>query len=41
MTATGFAFFISPLLSQLDAPLAVTTHTLLVDVWIFASSRCC
>ena len=36
MTATGFAFFVSPLLGQLDAPLAVTTRTLLVDWWIFS-----
>jgi signal transduction histidine kinase len=35
MTATGFAFFIGPLLSQLDAPLAQTLYTLLVDAWIF------
>jgi signal transduction histidine kinase len=35
MTATGFAFFVSPLLSQLDAPLAGTVRTLLVDSWIF------
>jgi signal transduction histidine kinase len=35
MTATGFAFFVGPLLSQLDAPLAQTLYTLLVDAWIF------
>jgi signal transduction histidine kinase len=35
MTATGFAFFVSPLLSQLDGALAHTALTLLVDVWIF------
>src|SRR5690349_4785437 len=35
MTATGFAFFVSPLLSQVDSPLAWTTWTLLVDGWIF------
>src|SRR5215216_1307660 len=31
MTATGFAFFIAPLLGQLDAPLALTVMALLVD----------
>jgi signal transduction histidine kinase len=36
MTATGFGFFVSPLLTQLDGALAFTTHALLVDVWIFA-----
>jgi signal transduction histidine kinase len=35
MTATGFASFVSPLLSQLDSPLATLLHTLLVDGWIF------
>jgi signal transduction histidine kinase len=35
MTATGFAFFISPLLRQVDGALAYTTWTLLVDLWIF------
>jgi signal transduction histidine kinase len=35
MTATGFAFFVSPLLSQLDGALANTARILLVDVWIF------
>jgi signal transduction histidine kinase len=33
MTATGFAFFIQPLLSQIDSPLAATTATLFVDLW--------
>ena len=32
MTATGFAFFASPLLSQLDGALAYTLLILLVDV---------
>jgi signal transduction histidine kinase len=35
MTATGFAFFVGPLLSQLDAPPAQLLYTLLVDSWIF------
>ena len=35
MTGTGFAFFISPLLRQLDGALAYTTWSLLVDAWIF------
>jgi hypothetical protein len=35
MTATGFAFFVSPLLVQLDSPVAFTTHALLVDSWVF------
>ena len=35
MAATGFAFFASPLLGQLDAPLAFTVLTLLVDLWLF------
>jgi signal transduction histidine kinase len=35
MTATGFAFFIGPLLGQLDAPLAATARVLTVDWWIF------
>ena len=35
MTATGFAFFASPLLSQLDSAVAHTALILLVDVWIF------
>jgi signal transduction histidine kinase len=35
MTATGFAFFASPLLSQVDGDLAATVLVLLVDVWIF------
>jgi signal transduction histidine kinase len=35
MTATGFAFFTSPLLSQLDGALANTVMILLLDVWIF------
>ena len=33
MTATGFAFFIYPLLSQIDAPLAATVGQLFVDLW--------
>ena len=35
MTATGFAFFVSPLLRQIDGALAFTVWNLLVDVWIF------
>jgi hypothetical protein len=35
MTATGFAFFISPLLRQVDGALAYTVWSLLVDTWIF------
>jgi signal transduction histidine kinase len=35
MTATGFAFFVSPLLGQLSSPLAFTVMALVVDVWIF------
>ena len=35
MTATGFAFFISPLLRQVDGPVAYTVWSLLVDTWIF------
>jgi signal transduction histidine kinase len=35
MTATGFAFFVSPLLSQLNGPVAYTAWSLLVDAWIF------
>ena len=35
MTATGFLFFISPLLGQLDGELANTLRVLFVDYWIF------
>ena len=35
MTATGFAFFVSPLLSQIDAAVASTAMYLLSDIWIF------
>jgi signal transduction histidine kinase len=35
MTATGFLFFVSPLLGQLDGELASTVRTLFVDYWIF------
>ncbi|MDA0162470.1 histidine kinase [Solirubrobacter ginsenosidimutans] len=35
MTATGFAFFITPLLSQLDAPAAQTAGMLLSEVYAF------
>ena len=35
MTATGFAFFASPLFSQLDGAAAHTALILLIDVWIF------
>src|SRR6478735_1001841 len=34
MTATGFAFFASPLLAQLDSPLALTAAYLLPDLWV-------
>ena len=35
MTATGFLFFVSPLLSQVDGDLANTLRVLFVDYWIF------
>jgi signal transduction histidine kinase len=35
MTATGFLFFIDPLLGQLDGALAGTVQVLFVDYWIF------
>jgi signal transduction histidine kinase len=35
MTATGFAFLVSPLLSQLEAQLPLTLMVLLSDSWIF------
>src|SRR5918999_700805 len=35
MTATGFLFFVSPLLSQLDGEVANTVRGLFVDYWIF------
>ncbi len=35
MTATGFLFFVQPLLSQLDSALAHTVRVLAVDWWIF------
>jgi signal transduction histidine kinase len=35
MTATGFAFFYSPLMRQVDGALAYTLWSLLVDTWIF------
>jgi signal transduction histidine kinase len=34
MTATGFAFFVSPLLGQVDAPLARTLGYWLPDLWL-------
>ena len=34
MTATGFAFFASPLLAQLDSPVALTASYLLPDLWV-------
>ena len=34
MTATGFALFASPLLAQLDAPLARTLGLVLPDLWV-------
>src|SRR5215213_6654433 len=35
MTATGFGFFASALLGQLDAPLAFTAGLFLADIWVF------
>ena len=35
MAATGFLFFVSPLLSQLQGELANTVRVLFVDYWIF------
>ena len=35
MTATGFAFFVSPLLVQLESALPSTVRVLFVDVWVF------
>jgi len=35
MTATGFLFFVAPLLGQLDGAFANTVRTLFVDSWIF------
>jgi signal transduction histidine kinase len=35
MTATGFLFFVDPLLGQLDGELASTVAILIVDWWIF------
>jgi signal transduction histidine kinase len=35
MTATGFLFFVAPLLGQLDGELANTVRVLSVDYWIF------
>jgi signal transduction histidine kinase len=35
MTATGFLFFVSPLLGQLEDELASTLRILFVDYWIF------
>ncbi len=35
MTATGFAFLVSPLLSQVDGDLAATLLVVFVDSWIF------
>ena len=34
MTATGFALFASPLLAQIDSPLAQTLALLLPDLWV-------
>ena len=34
MTATGFALFASPLLAQVDSPLAKTLALLLPDLWV-------
>ena len=36
MMATGFGFFLYPLLSQIGAPVATTAGMLLTDIWIFA-----
>ena len=35
MTATGFLFFVSPLLSQVDGELVSTLRVLFVDYWVF------
>jgi hypothetical protein len=35
MTATGFMFFVRPLLMQIDAPLAFTVMVLISDCWVF------
>src|SRR6185312_2737019 len=35
MTATGFAFYVRPLLSQLPGELAVTLFTVLLDLWMY------
>ena len=35
MTATGFLFFVAPLLSQVDGELVSTLRVLFVDYWIF------
>ena len=35
MTATGFAFFITPLLGQVEGAVAYTIWSLLVDTWVF------
>ena len=35
MVATGFLFFVSPLLSQLQGELANTLRVMFVDYWIF------
>ena len=35
MTATGFLFFVSPLLSQVDGEFVSTLRVLFVDYWIF------
>src|SRR4051794_3550090 len=36
MTATGFAFYVRPLLSQLPGELAVTLFTVLLNVWMYS-----
>ena len=35
MTATGFLFFVAPVLGPVDTPLSFTVFVLLVDLWIF------
>lgn len=34
MVLTGYAFLVSPLLDQLDAPLAITVAALLSEIWV-------
>ena len=36
LTATGFALFVSPLLSLIESPLALTAAHVLPDLWVFS-----